>query len=317
MPAVSTSQRTGATTYYVEVFPVPLSRLGGRIPVFSLYPVPGALDILVSSELLETVRQIGNGMASPRRTQVVSSSSRTLTTNERMQLGDGRMDTAALAEVVRRYSRVHHLFDMAAVTRDSGTVVSAVMFGALAATGVLPLSRADCEAAIRAGGKGSSASLQGFARAFDIVSAARERTAFVEQLVGAAATAPAPVPDRVAAAEPGETRAATLLPADIAARFPAVIHAVLTLGFERVREYQDAAYASLYVDRLARVLAAETNGDPAGAHDFATTGETARYLALWMAFDDIVRVAELKCRASRARRVRDEVKAKDGDLLRV
>ena len=84
------AQRTGATTYYVEVFPVPLAQLGGRRPVFSLNPVPGALDAIVSSELLETARQIGNGMSSPERTLVITSSGRTLTTQERMQLGDGR-----------------------------------------------------------------------------------------------------------------------------------------------------------------------------------------------------------------------------------
>jgi hypothetical protein len=32
---------------------------GGRRPVFSLSPVPGTLDAIVSSELLETARQIG------------------------------------------------------------------------------------------------------------------------------------------------------------------------------------------------------------------------------------------------------------------
>jgi len=57
------AQRTGATTYYIEVFPRPNAELDGRKPVFSLTPVPGALDLLVSSELLETARQIGNGMS--------------------------------------------------------------------------------------------------------------------------------------------------------------------------------------------------------------------------------------------------------------
>ena len=80
-PAQSTSipgvaQRTGATTYYVEVFPQPLADLGGRRPVMSLNPVPGALDALVSSELLETTRQIGLGYASPDRTRVITSSAR-------------------------------------------------------------------------------------------------------------------------------------------------------------------------------------------------------------------------------------------------
>ena len=44
------AQRTGATTYYIEVFPRPDAELGGRKPVFSLSPVPGALDLLISSE---------------------------------------------------------------------------------------------------------------------------------------------------------------------------------------------------------------------------------------------------------------------------
>jgi len=73
----------------------------------------------------------------------------------------------------------------------------------------------------------------------------------------------------------------------------------------------------LYRERLARVLAAERAGDPSGADKFATTRETARHLAVWMAFDDIVRVAELKCRAARFARVRGEVRAAQGELLRV
>ena len=55
------AQRTGATTYYIEVCPLPQSALGGRRPVFSLNPVPGAIDLLVSSELLETLRQAAVG----------------------------------------------------------------------------------------------------------------------------------------------------------------------------------------------------------------------------------------------------------------
>ena len=48
------AQRTGATTYYIELLPTPLSELNGQRVVFSLNPVPGALDALVSTELLET-----------------------------------------------------------------------------------------------------------------------------------------------------------------------------------------------------------------------------------------------------------------------
>ena len=92
---------------------------------------------------------------------------------------------------------------------------------------------------------------------------------------------------------------------------------MLSLGHARVLEYQDLRYAVLYRERVARVLAAERAGDPIGANEFATTRETARHLAVWMAFDDIVRVAELKCRAARFARVRGEVRAAQGELLRV
>ena len=88
-PAQSTSipgvaQRTGATTYYVEIFPVPASELGGREPVLSLLPVPGCIDVLVVSELREAGRMIQAGYADAARTTVVTSTSRTLTTVEKL-----------------------------------------------------------------------------------------------------------------------------------------------------------------------------------------------------------------------------------------
>jgi indolepyruvate ferredoxin oxidoreductase beta subunit len=73
----------------------------------------------------------------------------------------------------------------------------------------------------------------------------------------------------------------------------------------------------LYLDRLQQVLAAERAADAPGARQFAITREMARWLALWMAFDDIVRVADLKSRGTRWQRVIGEVKAGDDDLLKV
>ncbi|MDM0031916.1 indolepyruvate oxidoreductase subunit beta family protein [Variovorax sp. J22P271] len=302
------AQRTGATTYYVEVFPLPLAELGGRRPVFSLSPVPGALDAIVSSELLETTRQIGNGMSAPERTLVISSSARTLTTAERMQPGDGRADAQRLLEVVKAFSRAHHVFDMGAAAREAGTVVSAVMLGAIAGSALFPFPREAFERVVRGGDGGekpsktAAASLRGFAAAFDAVNAPREQAAMVARLLDTSG---------------GESAQATPLPPAVAAQFPAPMHDLLALGHARVLDYQDAAYAALYVERLAQVLAAERAADPAAAHGFSTTREMARWLALWMAFDDIVRVAELKSRASRAQRVRAEVKAGDADIVKV
>ncbi len=265
------AQRTGATTYYVEVWPEPISSHPGRRPMFSLNPVPGGVDLLVSSELLEAVRQTAAGMVSPDRTVVVSSTARTLTTTEKMQPADGRSDSAALMAAVQRHARQAELLDLAALAQQAGTVISAVMFGAIAASGVLPFAREVYEETIKEGGKGVAPSLRGFALAYEVLTRQREQRAAVE----AALRPPPPVDLR-------------------------------SLGRARVASYQDESYARLYDERLDRFAAWP-----------AVQQELARWLALWMAFDDIVRVAALKLAASRQERVRREVRASDDEVVKV
>jgi len=306
-PAQATSipgvaQRTGATTYYIEIFPQPRSALGGKQPVLGLNPLPGRLDALVSSELLETARQISNGLTSAAHSCVITSSSRILTTLEKMSMGDGRKDDAALRELVSTHSQTHHIVDMASMTRESGTVVSAVMFGCIAASGLLPFTRADYEAVIGHTGKAAQASLRGFGMAYDAIAAQRQQQSFIEAVMApplqAAPAVPA-VPDAVAQA------------------FPAPLHTMVSLGYARVLEYQNRAYAQHYLRRLSSIWAAEQKSQAADAKAWPVTEESARWLALWMAFDDVVRVADLKSRESRLHRVRGEVKAQEADLLKI
>ena len=186
-------------------------------------------------------------------------------------------------------------FDMAALARDAGTVVSAVMFGAIAGSRVLPFGRGAFEAVLEGSGRAAQANRAGFARAV------------------AAMEAAAPAPAATAAMAPPVPKPA----AAIGAAFPVATHDFIRLGCARVEAFQDRAYADLYLARLVQVLAAERKADPAGEKEFELTRETARYLALWMAFDDIVRVADLKCRASRFARVRQEVAAGAGDIVRI
>jgi indolepyruvate ferredoxin oxidoreductase beta subunit len=189
------------------------------------------------------------------------------------------------------------------VARDAGTVISAVLFGAIAASGTLPFERQAYEATIRGSERGADASLRGFAKAFDIVTSMRLERRAVQAATEAAAAALAPRHDaRMAAA---------------LTSFPADLHDILALGWARTLDYQDAAYAGLYLERVGRVLAAESQGDPQADSAHATTREAARFLALWMAFDDIVRVADLKSRASRFERVRREVKAGERDVVAI
>jgi indolepyruvate ferredoxin oxidoreductase beta subunit len=288
------AQRTGATTYYLEIDPLPVAGAGARPPVFSLNPVPGAIDLLVSSELLEAARQAGLGMANAERTIVIASTARALTVAEKMQLGDGRADDAALRAVVERHARAAYLLDFGALAREAGTAVSAVLAGAIAAGGVLPFGREAVEETIRAHGVGVDASLRGFALAFDAVRRQRMQGA---QADDAAMRRADPAPR----APPARPR-----PADVRA-----------LARRRVVEYQDEAYGRLFDERLARIDAAERAADPQARAHGALADEAARWLALWMAFDDIVRVAALKLAESRMRRVRGEVGARDDEVVLV
>ena len=312
-PAQSTSvpgvaQRTGATTYYIEIFPQPAAQLAGRRPVFSLNPVPGALDLLVSSELLETLRQVGQGMSDPQRTRVISSTARALTVAEKMQMGDGRADAAALAATLQAHCHSVELLDLAELARQAGTVISAVLLGAIAASGVLPMAREAYEAAIRHAGKGVDASLRGFALAFDAVAARRAQREAVEAALR--------LPPAVAPSAP--VTSAGSLAATRGELSPVELR---RLGRERLTAYQDAAYARLYDDRLARLDRAAGAGAEPSTADASPAGqaihEAARWLVLWMAFDDIVLVASKKLAASRQQRVHREAGAQAGDVVKV
>ena len=86
------AQRTGATSYYIEF----IDASSGREPVFALMPLPGRVDVLLSSELLESVRMIERGFVDPQRTWLITATHRVLTTQEKLAPTDGRFDTQRL-----------------------------------------------------------------------------------------------------------------------------------------------------------------------------------------------------------------------------
>ncbi len=303
------AQRTGATTYYLELFPLPISQLGGQQPVLGLYPAPGALDALVSSELLETARQVSNGMSDAKRTLTITANNRSYTTQERMVGGDGRIDSAPLLALVRQHSREHHVMDMAEIANRNGTVVSAVMLGAIAGSGLWPLAREVFEGVVD--GPSREASLRGFAQAFDLVQQQRAQGQLLQALLNT------PDDESLQIQKQDRHYLQGLEANSSLDRLPASARHMATLGVQRLQDYQSTAYAQTYLERLQSVWQAEQAADPALAHHAQATLEIARWLALWMAFDDIVRVADLKSRASRLQRVASEVKAKPGELLHV
>jgi indolepyruvate ferredoxin oxidoreductase beta subunit len=250
-------------------------------------PVPGDIDIVVASELMEAGRAILRGFVS-KDTLLIGSTHRVYAIDEKSAMGDGRASSDRIIAAARDRSRRFIGFDMDTAADRAGSVISSIMFGALAGSGALPFSRAAFEDAIRGGGKAIEPNLQGFAAGFETAQG-KEEAAQIQ----AAAVGPT-------------TDSGRALHARIEARLPRETHAFAIEGVKRLMDYQDAAYATLYLDRL-EVL----GSDP----DLLT--EAARHLALWMSYEDTIRVAALKVRASRFARVRDEVKAKDEQIVQL
>jgi indolepyruvate ferredoxin oxidoreductase beta subunit len=88
LPVQSTSipgvaQRTGATTYYIEIVPVPWRELGGKRPVLALAPGVGDVDVVIASELMEAGRAIAAGFVTPDRTLLIASTARSYLVTEK------------------------------------------------------------------------------------------------------------------------------------------------------------------------------------------------------------------------------------------
>lgn len=281
------AQRTGATIYYVEIHPSADRASDGRLPVLSLTPVPGHVDIVIASELMEAGRAIQKGLVSPDRTQLISSTHRAYSMGEKSAMGDGRVDSRQLIDLAMSASKRFIRSDYSRIARESGSVISAALFGALSGAQVLPFARRDYEAAIERGGIGVKSSLVAFAAGFDSVS----NQNFVPAGSGT-------VPTR----QPGPS----LMPLAkcIEQEFPQLAREVLTLGIIRLADYQDEAYARAFIERLRPIIDLDNEyGD--GQSRLLT--EAARNLALWMSYEDAVRVADLKIRRTRFERVTKDV----------
>ena len=282
------AQRTGATIYYVEL----IRPLRNHAPVLSLMPVPGDVDVVIAAELMEAGRAIQRGLVSPGRTTLIASRHRSLAMTEKMRPGDGIADDAPVLNTAHGVSRRFVCADMQAIAERQGSVISSSLFGALAGSGVLPFERRAFEDTIRASGVGVAASLLAFGGGFDAV---ETPAATVE--IGAAAEVVGGT-----AAERAELARAM---ARIDAEFALPARAMLRVGVRRMVDYQDVAYAHDYLDRVAGLAML---GD-------AVVEEAALQVAVAMAYDDVVRVADLKTRATRFARVRREVVAGSAQIV--
>lgn len=286
------AQRTGATIYSIELFPRAAAEKAGKEPVLALTPMPGDVDIVIAAELMEAGRAINRGLVTRDLTTLILSSHRDYAIGEKIAMGNGAVDADAVLKGAKAHARRLIAFDMKQLASASGSVISAALFGALAGSGALSLPRAAFEETIRDGGRMVEENLAAF-------SAAYERA----QANDAPPVDPQTAADDRPAARSPETRA---ILERIGRDFPKAAHALLVEGARRCVDYQDPAYAGLYLSRLEPFVPAE---DP------ALLQAAARHLALWMSYEDTIRVADLKTRGSRFARAHADLQAGGGQIV--
>lgn len=299
-PAQSTSipgvaQRTGSTTYYVEIMAEAEAENRGRRPVFALTPGIGDIDLFVASELLEANRAVAAGYVTANRTTVISSNHRQYLISEKVAMGDGRLDSQKLAATIAANARARTLLDIDDLARKSGAMTNSVMLGLIAGSGLLPIASDVFERAIAAEGKGVDANLRGFR-------------------AGLAALGPATASDAKidATSQDGAPAGVDHSVTDHSVMdLPAAARAFASEAVRRLSAYQDDDYARLYLERLREVCAAIPATDEGGL----VARETARHLALRMAYDDVVRVAELKIEPGRLAEIRSSRSVKSDEPL--
>lgn len=280
------AQRTGATIYYIEMAPA-----GVANPVFSLAPAAGDVDIVVAAEMMEAGRAIMRGFVTPDRTTLIASTHRALAVSEKSVPGDGvaaSQEVRAAAEIAAQRLV---MFDLEQIAVAQGSVISASLFGALAATGRLPFDRAAFEAAIRAGGKAVNASLRAFAAGYDVVSGTGEDAKTpTEKDIKPDVTGPE-----------GLMKEWQALQERVAA-LPGEAQEMARTGLRKTVYFQDVAYGVAYLDRIEGVLAKDS-----AKQEYVLTREAAKHIANAMAYDDIIKVADLKTRAARFARIDHEM----------
>ncbi|TNE68694.1 MAG: indolepyruvate oxidoreductase subunit beta family protein [Rhodobacteraceae bacterium] len=287
------AQRTGATIYYVE-----MCRDTGRQPVFALSPAVGDVDILMASELMEGGRAIMRGFVTPGRTTLIASTHRIPAVSEKIAPGDGRANGPEVIAAMDIAADHVIAFDMETVAKQAGSVISSSLLGALAGSGALPFSRESYEEVIRKSGRGVEASLRAFGEAYEIAKGNKPAPVFEE-----APAKPVPVlnvPEKLKAKWATLESRLTALPLEV--------QEMAGLGLKKVVDYQDVDYGSEYLDKLDEIVALDKA-------PYEMSVSAAKYIARALCYDDILRVADIKTRASRFERVKGEVVVKDDQIL--
>jgi indolepyruvate ferredoxin oxidoreductase beta subunit len=303
MPGMS--QRGGATNLYLELAIRDDPNDTGPVS-FSQYPFPGSVDVVVSQEYLELGRVLQSGYTSDRTT-VVGSSHRLFAVTEKLPLWGGRTESEALTELGLAFSGAFVVFDALDLARQRGMdelAVNAILLGALAASGALPVAAEMYERAIRQAGIGAELNLAAYAVGHEFVAhgghlITREKREMTASELVQANTA------RLSASQ---RQKYVQLAARATQDYPEELHEVLEEALFQLTDYQDAAYAERLFEYLDEVRALEP------ARETTLGQNLVKHVTPLLTYEDVIRVAAFKTDPTRFPKIRKDFNVKSGDV---
>lgn len=302
------SQRGGSTVYYLEAHPRP--EADDKPIIFAQFPVPGEVDVIISQEFLELGRALQLGYGSDRTT-IVTSTHRIYSTLEKMPIGSGIYSDENLRKIATAFSSKLIELNALQLAKDNGMddlAVNAILFGALAASGSIPLSKASFVSSIEKVGVAVKTNLRGFEVGWNFVSSSKAGDAGKKQVVWE--TFVRTMADQL---EEYEREVYLGKVSRIETEFPKQLREILAESLYRLIDYQDAEYADRYIDDVREVLTL----DESMKGNLKLTEHFARNLALLMSYEDGIRVAELKIKSDRFKRIKEEMRLRDDQVFKV
>lgn len=298
------SQREGATVYYLEFFARP-----EETAFFSPFPEKGQVQVLIGLELLELLRALREGYLSEDGV-IVGSTHRVLSADEKLPLKGGFVTAEQAMPLLRRAAKHCVVFDAvqaAGLAGLSERAANAILFGALAASGILPFPPDAFRRAIEHYGVAVAFNL----RAFEFGLRFQEWQSQLRTLDDVAVQEWAFLPE-------------PKLPPEIQRRMEAIsaddeLAMILRHAARWLCHYQNVRYFARYLDFVQDIYERE---EGQRARDLRkerllVTKEVARILALRMAYEDAVRVAQLKTQRQRFDRLRKEHRIGEDTVYRV
>ena len=282
------AQRTGSTSYYIEI--CDRSFYNEKEPVLSLYPKPGRVDIVIASELLEAARVLEKGYINPERTTLITSSSRTYTNLEKSHLLDGRFNHEKIMNACKDMSKTFICLDLNSMAIEHSTIVSATMFGALAGSGVLSWKKDIYEDIFQDNIFGKN-SLSGFNFAYQQVQSISDNTLRDKENINLN------IESKIN---------------NVNESLSNEFFSIINLGKERCTDYQNNKYSELFMTRVNKLMPVINKNDP---KILSIVENIVRRLALWMTYEDIPRVAQLKIKPDRFVKIKNEINLKTNQIL--